>query len=199
MKRQEQKLRLRDFKATHSDDPLFVHKGDEIIDDVSKVCFGWVHLSKRAWAHIDGGTMPYKTGDVWEGLRLSIHAPSGKKKVEGFSHEWKLSREERISSLDELVDVDALLRNVIALDSVYARLPKTAILKKDREATATLLYQADLLKTNLQAIVAKEAAPIAPELIVGAKALETAVAEAIKYGKAKDSEMLADAEPVYDL
>lgn len=171
---------------------------------MGKTNFHFFSFSRNLDAHINGGTIPYKSGDEFD-LSFDVHfgGKAGKKDY-SFSKTWESKTP--VSSIGELVDVEALIKNLLALD--YAVHGDKMF--DDKKRIFRKKYQKNIdenlvttLNNNIKYIL--EGSPkdnrcyIKPELVVGARTMEDILAQSMEYARHKSLESEMDSQPVYDL
>ena len=159
---------------------LFTNPPDmeENIVDMGRLNSKVIRISPKSYVTIDGGRDRRLEGTPFVGLIVSAKV-KGTKKVDGFAHEWGVGKDHPVSDINEVVDIDSLLKNMIALDHLISTMPK---LKKD----SLKLHQVDLVRDNLEAIVRGEKPAVATELVLGTRvlqqAIDAAIQSSIQYG-----------------
>lgn len=155
---------------------------DQTVDDINRHIYAWMQFGEKTSLFMNGGTgYVDKPEPEYVGLHMEANV-RGNKRIPAFRHVWHIDQGTKVDDMSDIVDLQALVKNMIALDHVVSTMPR---FKKD----SFKLHQATLLRENLEAIIRMDKPMIAPELVLGVRNFQMAVQAAVEhahYAEARD-------------
>ncbi len=161
-----------------------------------------ISFSKNLTLSIYGGTTKLKKGDDFDlKIEVGFVAKDGKQTYE-FNKIWK--RKEPVASVGEIVDFEALIKNLLALNYTIKGMDMFSeeekwirkLFKRKKEVDA---YQVGVLKSNLGNILEGKPVRYEPEMLIGVEKMQEIISNSVNYAHAISLHNQIEQDPTKDL